>query len=262
MRLATSLRPTVRGARRLALWTLMLLGGAGAALAASAPDNHIACYGFEDPLNEMDFRRWERSSGWSNGQGFGCSWRADHVRFAGGIMALALSEARGRDHDLACGEYRTHAHHHYGRYEASMRAARGSGLITAFFIYTGPPFGDPWHELTVEILGRDTSRAQFTLFVDGEPRGTTVDLGFDAARDFHAYAIDWSPQAVRWYVDGRLMHVDEATERALPSVPGRIYAQLWNQDGLEDWAGPFLYPGRPITAEYDWIRYTPPAPAE
>jgi beta-glucanase (GH16 family) len=32
---------------------------------------------------------------------------------------------------------------------------------------------------------------------------------------------------------------------------------LWAGKGVDDWVGEFVYPGTPIYAEYDWIRYTP-----
>jgi len=214
--------------------------------------------GFVDDLERWQPRRWEQSDGWSNGNWVGCSWRADNVVFEGGRMTLVLDDKGGRDHPLACGEYRTHDTYHYGRYEVSMKAARGSGVVSAFFIYTGPPFGDPWHETTIEILGRDTTKVDFTLFVEGEHYPTTVDLGFDAAKDFHTYAIEWTPDAIRWSVDGRVVHVDRKDRQPLPQKPGRIFAQIWNAgEGVEDWLGPFRYPGGPLAASYDWIRFVP-----
>lgn len=213
---------------------------------------------FFDEFDDADTRRWERSDGWSNGDWVGCSWRADNVVFEDGEMTLVLDDKGGRDHDLACGEYRTRATYHYGRYEVSMKAARGDGVVTAFFLYTGPAFDTAWHETTIEILGRDTTEAQFTLFVGGESHPSTVDLGFDAAEEFHTYAIEWAPDEVRWYVDDRLLHVDSAPARPVPALPGRIYVSLWNGGhGLEDWLGEFDYGGTPIEATYDWIRHTP-----
>ena len=214
--------------------------------------------GFVDDLDGWDAARWERSDGWSNGDWTGCSWRADNIVFDDGKMTLVLDHKRGRDHPMACGEYRTHERYPYGRYEVSMKAARGSGVVSAFFIYTGPPFGDPWHETTIEILGRDPTKVDFTLFFEGEHNPTTVDLGFDAAEDFHTYAIEWTPEAIRWSVDGRVLHVDAKDEQPLPSRPGRIFAQIWNAgEGVEEWLGPYRDTGAPARATYDWIRFVP-----
>jgi endo-1,3-1,4-beta-glycanase ExoK len=264
MPIAMPLKPALRcgGLIGLCLGAAALAAGASLPAGAARPDLKVAVQGFFDPLERHDHRRWERSSGWSNGRGFGCSWRGDNVRFEHGAMTLVLVDTPGRDHRLSCGEYRTHDHYHYGRYEVSMRAARGSGVISAFFLYTGSPFKTAWHETTIEILGRDTTQVQFTYFIDGEPHSTTIDLGFDAAEDFHTYAIDWQPEAISWYVDGELKHVDRAEDGPLPSLPGRIFAHMWNNEGLTEWAGPFRYAGEPITAAYQWIRYTPRGAAE
>lgn len=213
--------------------------------------------GFYDPLDGPDPFRWERSHGWSNGVGFACGWQADNVVFEDGTMTLVLDDTKSAGRDLSCGEYRTLDHYRYGRYEASFKAARGEGVISAFFVYTGPAFGDPWDELSIEILGRDTTRVQFTHFVDGEPFDVKVDLGFDAAEGFHTYAIEWTPEAIRWFVDDELKHVDAAEDGPLPRMPGRIFANIWANDGLTEWAGEFEYPGRPLSAEFDWIRHTP-----
>jgi beta-glucanase (GH16 family) len=242
-----------------------LLVGVMVALTAAVParagvEKPMATKGFFDPLDTFDGSRWERSHGWSNGVGYGCGWQNDHVRFEDGTIALVLDRTPDRRTQISCGEFRTHDYHHFGRYEVSMRAARGDGIISAFFIYTGPPFGDPWHETTIEILGRDPTKVEFTLFIDGVPNGTIVDLGFDASEDLHTYAIDWAPDAIRWYVDGKLLHEDLASERTLPTAPGRIFANIWNNDGLRDlvtWSGRYPDDAAPAVATLDWIRFTP-----
>lgn len=261
MRISTSPNAPSHTDRRRTRRRAAALGVAAALVLGACASDGWDSAAFSDPLDDHDRSLWERSHGWSNGPGFGCGWRADHVVFEDGTMDLVLDDTRSRDHEFSCGEYRSLARYHYGRYEASLKAARGSGVVTAFFVYTGPAFYDPWHEITLEILGRDTTQVQFTFFTDGEPTSATVDLGFDAADDFHNYAIEWTPEAVRWFVDGELRHVDTAGESRLPSLPGRIFANIWANDGLTEWAGEFRYPGEPITASYDWIRYTP-APEE
>jgi endo-1,3-1,4-beta-glycanase ExoK len=238
--------------RSLPAITVAAVLGAALSNAQAAPQ-----HAFHDDLERANPLRWERSDGWSNGSGYGCSWRADSVLFDAGEMSLILRDGRGRDRDLVCGEYRTREHFGFGQYTVSMKAARGAGVVNAFFIYTGPFFGDPWHETTIEILGKNTRKIQFTFFVDGKQTSKTIDLGFDAAEDFHVYAIDWAPDAIRWYVDDRLVHVAAGTEHRLPTQPGRIFTHIWNGDGLEEWTGTFRYQGEPLVAQVDWIRFVP-----
>ena len=84
----------------------------------------------------------------------------------------------------------------YGRFEADLKPARGSGILTAFFLYRF----DPCQEIDAEFLGRDPTKLLANVYYNpGEEgdlynygyRGTPVlvDLGFDASQDFHRYAI-------------------------------------------------------------------------
>lgn len=128
----------------------------------------------------------------------------------------------------------------YGRYEVLMQAARGSGLNSTFFTYTGPFFGDPHDEIDFEILGRDTTKVWLNLFRDGEKMGGVwADLGFDAAERPALYVFEWRPEGVTWYVDGQELLRAPASETAPPDTPGRLYVSLWaGSDRLQQWLGP------------------------
>lgn len=125
--------------------------------------------------------------------------------------------------------------HLYGRFEAGIKAAKGPGLVTGLFLHRNTPR----QEIDIEILGKDTTKMLVNVFYnpgsDGANfdygyRGTPVliELGFDAAKEFHRYSIDWSPTSIRWSIDGRLVH-----ERAswnptpIPNLPMQFYISLW-----------------------------------
>ena len=101
----------------------------------------------------------------------------------------------------------------YGRFEAELRAARCSGLITAVFLHRF----FPRQEIDIELLGCNPTKLLINVYYnpgdDGAElnygyRGTPVqiDLGFDASEDFHRYAIEWEPTGIRWFVDDKLIH--------------------------------------------------------
>lgn len=147
------------------------------------------------------------------------------------------------------------SHHLYGRFEAELKAAKGSGLLTAFFLYRF----DPWQEIDAEFVGRDTSKLLINVFynpgVEGDLynygyRGTPVlvDLGFDASEDFHRYAIEWDPDGIRWFVDDRLVHVRHADRPTpIPHLPMRFHVNLWPTCS-EELAGPLDPTALPATA--------------
>jgi endo-1,3-1,4-beta-glycanase ExoK len=86
-------------------------------------------------------------------------------------------------------------------------------------------------------------------------------LGFDASADFHVYAVEWTPTAARFSVDGQVAHSWDV-EIARLKLPMNILLTIWASSAA-DWAGPIDATSAPVAAEYDWLkvyRYTGTAP--
>jgi endoglucanase len=129
-------------------------------------------------------------------------------------------------------------------------------MAGSLFTYTGPSEGDPWDEIDIEFLGKDTTKMQTNYFTNGVGgHETLIDLGFDGAAGFHDYAFEWTEAAIRWYVDGNLVHTETGSRGPLPTHPGKIMVNLWPGTGVDGWLGPFSY-SSPLTAQYDALRYT------
>ncbi len=213
--------------------------------------------GFHDDLGSHDASSWLLQDGWVDGDWFRCGWNKDNVIFRGDAMTLVLDDAPSAGKPYSCGAYQSNEKFGYGRYEARMRVPKGSGLVSAFFVYTGPYYGDPWDEIDFEFLGKDTTQVQINWFAgaDEPDHGKLIDLGFDASEDFHTYAFEWRPDSITWVVDGRVVHEVTADTATLPSHPGKIFATIWAGTN-EGWLGAFEYEG-PVSAEYESISYTP-----
>lgn len=111
----------------------------------------------------------------------------------------------------------------YGRFEASISAATGQGMITQFWT-----LGHDVHELgpsgwpqagevdVMELLGSKTDRfyanlhgPRFGSYIDpGNPYATATSQTqytdpkiADFTEDFHEYAVEWEPGEIRWYLD-------------------------------------------------------------
>ncbi|PAK50182.1 glycoside hydrolase family 16 protein [Paenibacillus sp. 7541] len=218
---------------------------------------------FTEPLNGPNPGMFYTSDGWGNGVDFGVGWKASNQEFSNGIMALRLdnvgcpSNCSGKPY--ASAEYATTQKYGYGRVEARIKAAKGAGLVTSLFTYSGAAPGTSNDEIDIEILGKDTTKMETNYFTNGVGgHSTVIDLGFDASLDFHDYAFEWSPTSIKWYVDGRLVHTETGSRGPLPTSPGYIMVNLWSGAGpAEIWTGKFTYPGHPIRAYYDWIKFTP-----
>lgn len=205
-------------------------------------------------LDEHDSKLFEIANGWSNGQMFDCTWRESNITFEDGIMKLRIDDdGENASPKWSGAEYRSRKFYQYGLFEVRMKPIKNNGVVSSFFIYTGPSDNNPWDEIDIEFLGKDTTKIQFNYFTNGQGNHEFVyDLGFDASEEFHTYAFEWLPDSISWYVDGEKVHT--ATEN-IPSTPGKVMMNVWPGIGVDGWLNPF--DGNvPLTAEYDWFRIT------
>lgn len=210
---------------------------------------------FKDNFGTRNTSDWIASDSWSNGGFFDVGWRADNVWFGSGQMVLALNNMACpmacSNEPYASGEYVTREFFSYGLFEVRMKAARGSGVVSSFFVTSK----EPRDEIDIEILGRDPTKMQTNYWRDGVGGNETfIPLGFDASAAFHTYGIRWSSHSIQWYVDGVKVHEENGNRGPLPERRGRMAMNLWVSDSLQPWLGPFTYTGL-VTASYDWARW-------
>ncbi len=125
-------------------------------------------------------------------------------------------------------------------------------MVSSFFTYTGPSDGNPWDEIDIEFLGKDTTKVQFNYFTDGKGSHEHLyDLGFDASEEFHKYGFLWQTDSITWYVDGEAVYT--ATDN-IPQTPSKIMLNTWPGTGVDSWLNAF--DGTvPLTAEYHHIDF-------
>lgn len=204
-----------------------------------------------------DFRKGETpvffaSDGWTNGSCFDCGWYKQNTSFDGGILNLTIDKDHSGKYNYSGAEYRTADTYHYGYYETSMQAIKNDGVVSSFFTYTGPSEDNPWDEIDIEILGKDTTKVQFNYYTNGVGNHEYMyDLGFDASEGFHTYGFDWQPDHITWYVDGKEVYT---AYNNIPSTAGRIMMNVWPGIGVNDWLKPFNG-NTPLTARYQWVTY-------
>lgn len=152
----------------------------------------------------------------------------------------------------------------YGRFEAVLKPARARGVVTGMFLHRD----SPRQEIDIEFVGRYPRQLLTNVYynpgADGARfdygyRGTPIliDLDFDASKDFHSYAIEWSPTHLRWYVDGRLVH-QRATwaPTPIPHLPMRFHVNLWASRSRE-LAGRIQRRSLPTSCGLMSVRLTP-----
>ena len=208
---------------------------------------------------------FEHSDGWTNGGVFDVFWKDRGVSYTEEGAELTISEpteaeaqqianAEAGSHYIGS-EVRSKDHYHYGYYGTTMKACKQDGVATTFFTYTGPSEDNPWDEIDIEFLGKDTTKVQFNYFTDGHGGHEYLyDLGFDASEEFHQYGFYWGEDIIVWYVDNEPVY--HVTGDDLPSTPGKIMMNFWsgNEDG-EGWMGKFAGPNENTVGYYKNVTY-------
>ena len=251
-------------APRLRRWLISAAVVGAALLPASAQSNSEQSAtdgGFVSWLDDAHSNDWYIANFSIQRPSFRTAWRRQSVSRDSKDNAVVLSLVPAVEEakkDFFGAEVQRKAATGYGRYEVIMTAARGNGIISSFFTYTGPYFGDPHDEIDFEFLGRDTTKVWLNRFVDGKKLpGKWVDLGFDSAEEPHLYAFDWLPDRIVWYVDGRELMRVTSDEKAIPSHPSKIYINIWGGGPAQtNWSGNAPDDSR-AQARYYCVSYRP-----
>jgi GR25 family glycosyltransferase involved in LPS biosynthesis len=148
---------------------------------------------------------------------------------------LTISAIPAGNRSYRSGAFASKDSFEYGRFEAEIKVARGSGLVTGFFLHRD----SPRQEIDIEIASDDPEHMLVNVYFNPGDEGATlgygyrgspcrVELGFDATLDFHRYTIDWRPDRIVWSVDGRVVHERVSWDPTpIPHLAMRLYANLW-----------------------------------
>lgn len=228
---------------------------------------------FEEDFKTYDDRNDWLTSTWSS-QGstwLYTSWRSDNVDHSAGndTLTLTLDDQNDRGKAYTGGEVQTRDFFHYGIYEVRMQASGENGVNSNFFTYTGEVDGNPKNEIDFEFLGKDPTKVWTSYhspvangFGKNGPvgqRGEWVDLGFDSSKGMHTYRIEWLPDAIRWYADGKLLREVvppkgmTGKDIGIPEHPGKMYMNIWA--GTPEWLNRTDGDFKETTAVYDSIKY-------
>ncbi|KAI9670281.1 MAG: hypothetical protein M1831_006495 [Alyxoria varia] len=136
----------------------------------------------------------------------------------------------------------------YGKISAKMKSSKGQGVVTAFILMS-----DVKDEVDFEFIGTDTQVVQSNYYWQGNLDYTKNKnlTASDTDTETHEYTIDWTPDEVKWSVDGEEMRKVERSKTwndklkiyEFPQTPARVQLSLWpaglpsNGKGTVEWAG-------------------------
>jgi hypothetical protein len=196
-----------------------------------------------------------------------------------GLLAVSsLALAKG----YRSGELITTHQYGFGAFEARIRAARGPGVISTFFLWRPGSENSPavpWHEIDFE-LGIAAGDYQTQIMTPGSsaPLYRTEhvvvhDLLSRPWDGYHTYRIEWTPEYMAFFVDGvqvrretdhqtyAAVFAQDASGQTPSNERMELRTGVWPGDtNITDWAG--LFDGSSVpTAHYvDYVKvwaYTP-----
>lgn len=203
------------------------------------PNNRELLGSFKETFGgSYDPKHWYISDFTIYNSHFRNSWSPDNVDFPKhGGYTLKLSRARSGDLPFVGGEVMKIGWAQYGRVEAIMNGAPGSGAATGVFTHTNDYFNDPHDEIDIEWVGNRPDIVQFNIYTDGEEQGPwKFNVPFDSTKELHLYAFEWEPEEVRWYIDGELIFKVTPEDADIPYTPQRIITHLWT-GSIYQWHG-------------------------
>lgn len=158
----------------------------------------------------------------------------------------------------------------FGRAEVLMRAASGTGIVSSVVLES-----DDLDEVDWEWIGGSADEVQTNYFGKGNTtsydRGGTSDVS-DTQGTTHNYTIDWTTDAITWYIDGSavrtLNYADAVGGKNYPQTPMRLKLGIWaggdsdNAEGTIEWAGGETdYDDGPFTMTVESVSVTNANPA-
>lgn len=162
----------------------------------------------------------------------------------------------------------------YGKYEARMYMGAISGTVSSMFLYANgseQTDGRPWVEIDIEVLGKNPGSFQSNIITGkaGAQNKSEKHHAVNPAANagFHTYGLEWTPDYVRWTLDG--VEVRKATKGsqivngqdqvAALSKPQGIRFNLWSHEDA-GWVGAWDDSKLPVFQFINWVKryeYTP-----
>ena len=147
----------------------------------------------------------------------------------------------------------------YGKFVMRMRAAKGSGVISNFFTWKegSEMEGIFWEEIDIEVFGKDNATTWQSNIISGlgnKDYSEDVHGGGNFGDEYHTYAIEWTPNRVRWLVNGTVIRTTNGGQASVLTSPAQMRLNFWPPDNPE-WVGPWNDNILPLHMFVNWVEY-------
>lgn len=188
----------------------------------------------DESFRKLDQLRWSaRSDTFTGNLALFRPLNVEYDRAEGATIYVRREELGVRQY--SAGALTSQADYLFGKFESTFRASDVPGVITGFFLHRNSPH----QEIDIEIAGNMPTRLLVNVFYnpgsDGDQfdygyRGSPseIELGFDASKGEHRYAIEWTPNEIRWLVDDLLVHRRVLwNPTPIPHLPMKLHFNAW-----------------------------------
>ncbi|HEY7772939.1 MAG TPA: family 16 glycosylhydrolase [Marinagarivorans sp.] len=148
----------------------------------------------------------------------------------------------------------------YGKFVIRMQAAKASGVISNFFLWKdGSELdGVPWEEVDIEVFGKNNANSWQSNIISGldtkqySEQVHTINSSFADA--YHTFAMEWTPDQVRWLVDGEVIRTTNGGQARDLISPAQARINFWppeNPAWVGDWNDSVL----PLYMFVNWVEF-------
>lgn len=214
---------TVGQARGLAAWDLVW------------NDEFAQADGTSPDSSKWGFNIGTGSGGWGNNEWQYYTSRTNNARIEGGNLIIEARQESYSGSSYTSARLLTQGKWSwtYGRIEARIKIPRTQGIWPAFWMLGTNINSVGWPacgEIDImENIGREPTLVHGTIHGPGYSGGSAIGRpyalpgGAPFADDFHIYAVEWTTNQIKWFVDGTQFF--SATPAILPSGTTWVFAQ-------------------------------------
>lgn len=178
---------------------------------------------WHDEFNCLDRNKWNIEDWAAEKNNELQYYSPTNVTIKNGLLQITSKKEQFKGKEYTSGALNTKGKFQllYGKVEMRAKLPAGQGIFPAFWMMTDSDNSLPEIDI-MEMLGqKPTEIWMVTHWYTNRLRSdSTSFIGPDFSQDFHTFGIEWTPEAITWFIDGIERF---RTNKSIPSEPMYLY---------------------------------------